>query len=97
MHIKVVKLLGNIFTDELSWKSQVNNELLPALKNRRSYPQTEYPFFLNGFKKQYVEAVFKSKMNFGIKNGGGGLKIHFKSHPKTTRHSSQISPGSSTL
>ena len=72
-HSKNVRLLGNYFNDKLSWENHVKNELLPSLKYQNRTLKINTQFLKGMFRKQYVEAVFKSKLNFGMENWGGGV------------------------
>ena len=71
-HSKAVKLLGNIISEDLTWEGQVKNYLIPNLKNWIRTLKMTSCFLKHKFKKQYIEAIFKSKLNFGMENWGGG-------------------------
>ena len=76
---KSLKLLGNTINEELSWENQVLNELIPSLNNRLRTLRINTKYLPDAFKKQYVEAIFKSKFNFGMENWvGGGVFLRNK-------------------
>ena len=73
-HSRSVKILGNLINEDLSWEDHVNKELLPSLHNRLRTLKMVSKYLSPDFKKQYSNAIYKSKLQFGIETWGGCKK-----------------------
>ena len=75
-HQKEIKILGNLLSETLTWDAHVVKLLIPALKNRIRTLKLMTRYLDNGFKAMYTNAVFKSKMMFGLETWGGAKQSH---------------------
>ena len=57
--------------DDLSWDVHVEKTVLPQLRNRVRSLRIMTKYLDRGFRAQYVNAIFKSKLLFGIESWGG--------------------------
>ena len=73
-HQKNVKILGNIFSEDLSWDNMIQKELIPSLKNRARTLKLVGKYMSSKFKKIYAQSTFKSKIIFGSESWGGSRK-----------------------
>ena len=69
-----VKILGNVLDQNLSWDFQLSNVLIPNLANRVRTLKLTAKFMDKKFRIQYSNAVFRSKLLFGIETWGGCSK-----------------------
>ena len=70
-HRNNVKILGNMLDENLSWEGQLKKILIPSLSNRIRTLKAINKFLNPKFRKQYTNAVFRSKMFFGAETWGG--------------------------
>ena len=70
-HQKNLKILGNIFNENLDWNDHVNKEVLPSLRNRARSLKLVNKYINPKFRLNYSTAIFKSKLNFGLETWGG--------------------------
>ena len=70
-HRTEVTILGNVLKDDLSWDSHIEKVVLPQLRNRVRSLRILTKYLDRGFRAQYVNAIFKSKLLFGIESWGG--------------------------
>ena len=69
-----VKILGNTMDQDLTWEDQLNKNLIPNLINRIRTLKLMAKYMNPHFRRQYTNAIFRSKMLFGIETWGGCLK-----------------------
>ena len=67
-------VLGNNISDTLSWDPHVTKIVLPALRNRVHTLKNMTKYLKGGFRAQYTNSVFRSKLMFGIEAWGGASK-----------------------
>ena len=70
-HSTSVKILGNTLQDDLSWDKQVENFLIPNLKNRLRSLKLTTKYMTSHFKRIYTASIFRGKLLFGIETWGG--------------------------
>ena len=70
-HSSRVKILGTYMTEDLSWDNNIENHLIPSLKNRLRTLKYITPYMDNKFRKMYINAIFRGKILFGIETWGG--------------------------
>ena len=63
-------MLGNTMEDNLSWDNRVRMNVIPALRNQVSTLRNMSKYLDRGFRANYANAVFKSKLMFGLKSWG---------------------------
>ena len=73
-HQRELTILGNTLSENLSWDNHVRKILIPALNNRVQTLRMMSRFMDNKFKLIYANAIFKSKLMFGIETWGGASK-----------------------
>ena len=61
-HRTEVTILGNTMKDDLTWDSNVEKVVLPALRNRIGSLRIMSKFLDSKFRSQYAYAIFKSKL-----------------------------------
>ena len=65
-HQNNVTILGNTMTDQLTWDTQINKNLIPSLQNRLRTLRKINKYLDPQVKKTYTNSIFRSKMFFGI-------------------------------
>ena len=73
-HQPEVKILGNLLSETLTWDSHVAKVLVPSLTNRIRTLRLTTKYLRPGFRAQYTNAIFRSKLMFGIETWRGALK-----------------------
>ena len=80
-HSSKIKILGNVLNDGLNWNDMIKNghsSLLNQLRIR-NYAISKVICYLDPqMKKNYVNAVFRGKLLFGIKTWGGTSQENIK-------------------
>ena len=69
-----IVILGNTLAANLSWDTHVQKSLIPALTNRVRSLKLIAKYLKPGFRAQYTNAVFRSKLMFAIEAWGGASK-----------------------
>ena len=67
-------ILGNLLSDQLTWDANVSTILIPALKNQLRTLKLVNRYLGPGFKAIYTNAVFRSRIMFGLETWGGAAK-----------------------
>ena len=65
-HQKKLMVLGNLFTEDLTWDLHVNTVVIPALTNRARTLKQTASIMEHKFRKCYSTAIFMGKMSFAI-------------------------------
>ena len=73
-HQPQMRILGNIFTDQLDWDHHIRTELIPPLSNRVRSLKLSTSYLGNKFRIQYVNSIFRSKLQFAMDTWGGMSK-----------------------
>ena len=73
-HQKEVTILGNLISEKLTWESQIKKNVIPSLRNRVRTFRAVSKYMEAGFKARFANAIFRSKLMFGLKSWGGGPK-----------------------
>ena len=66
-----VNILGNTMSDDLTWSLHLTKNLIPALKNRVRTLRGVSKYLDKGFKAMFSNAIFKSKLMYGLESWGG--------------------------
>ena len=69
-HQTSLKILGNIFTEDLSWEKHVQSVVIPSLANRAWTLAHTANFMSPRFRQIFATAIFKGKLNFAIEAWG---------------------------
>ena len=70
-HSKQVTILGIKLSEDLLWESHVNTNLLPQIKNRVRCFKIIARYLSPRFKTIYANAIYRSKLLYGIDSWGG--------------------------
>ena len=70
-HKTEVTILGNTMKDDLTWDCHVEKNVIPQLRNRVRTLRMMSKYLDRGFRALYANAIFKSKLLFGIESWGG--------------------------
>ena len=70
-HQKSLMVLGNVLTEDLSWEKHIHKIVIPALQNRARTLKYVSSFMDPRFRRMYVTAIFKGKLNHAIDAWGG--------------------------
>ena len=69
-HKAEMVILGNTLSDTLAWDSHVRKTVIPSLTNRVRTLRHVAKYLRPGFCAQYANAIFCSKLMFGIESWG---------------------------
>ena len=70
-HSTEVTILGIKISDDLMWERHVNTNLLPQIKNRVRCFKIIAKYLSPKFKSIYANAIYRSKILYGIDSWGG--------------------------
>ena len=73
-HKNTVTILGNTLSDNLGWDNHLRSVLIPQLNNRARTLKQIQKYLCPKFKRILANAIFKSKVLFGIETWGGASK-----------------------
>ena len=85
-----VNILGNTLTDKLTWDLHLTRNLIPALKNRVRTLRGVSKYLDNGFKAMFSNAVFKSKLMYGLESWGGAPRSLISKIQKIQEQASKL-------
>ena len=88
-HVPVLKILGNIVTEDITWDHHVNKVVIPDLSNRVRTLRNISAYMNPHFRKIYAGAIFRGKLTFAIDAWGGVKKELIKKSPNTSRQGCQ--------
>ena len=70
-HSPQLKILGNLLTDNLSWKDHVTKIVLPGIRNAVRTLRLTTKYLDPKFKGIYTNSTYRSKLHFALETWGG--------------------------
>ena len=99
-HSPTLKILGNTFNDKLNFENMLihgNDSILNQLKNRIRSIEMMSRFMNTKTLKQYVNAIFRGKLLFGLNTWGGSLKTHLEQIQRLQNRAAKLALGNKFL